>query len=198
MAASFSKRTCSEVEMMNQEKQVIWSNMDLNYDDWREYLMEDNPNISEQEGMNLMYEQNAQQLEDERLNLDIQLANPIIVCADLGLWNGRKSGYGMIESGNIQDCLSSSCDYAEWYVDKLGDLRCVAMHHDGRNQYLYREIKEDVTETQIWGLLNKLYKGTATRADITRVTRRLGDEIARVYGFFIPRMKQKTAGMERR
>ena len=30
----------------------------------------------------------------------------------------------------------------------------------------------------------------ATRADITRITRRLGDDIAAVYGFHIPRQKQ--------
>ena len=28
-----------------------------------------------------------------------------------------------------------------------------------------------------------MYRGIATRADITRVTRRLGDDIAKVYGF---------------
>ena len=33
----------------------------------------------------------------------------------------------------------------------------------------------------------KNFRGIATRADITRVTRRLGDEIAHVYGFPIPR-----------
>ena len=39
-------------------------------------------------------------------------------------------------------------------------------------------------------LKNKIYYGKATRADIARVTRRLGDEIAAVYGFDIP--KQRT------
>ena len=37
---------------------------------------------------------------------------------------------------------------------------------------------------------DKIYHGKATRADITRLTRRLGDEIAAVYGFDIP--KQRT------
>ena len=41
-------------------------------------------------------------------------------------------------------------------------------------------------------LQNKLYDGTFTRADITRITRRLGDEIAMVYGFSIPRMNQRA------
>ena len=42
----------------------------------------------------------------------------------------------------------------------------------------------------IENLKAKIYDGKATRADITRVTRRLGDEIAAVYGFDIPRQKK--------
>lgn len=38
----------------------------------------------------------------------------------------------------------------------------------------------------------KLYRGTATRADITRITQRLGDEIAKVYGWDIPKSKTKS------
>ena len=53
--------------------------------------------------------------------------------------------------------------------------------------YLYRAYKDGVSDTQIENLKEKLYWGIATRADITRVTRRLGDEIAPVYGFPIPR-----------
>jgi hypothetical protein len=56
--------------------------------------------------------------------------------------------------------------------------------------------KDGVRESQIDLLKEKLYRGTATRADITRVTRRLGDDIAKVYGFAIPRQRQVVA-MER-
>ena len=110
---------------------------------------------------------------------------------DLGLWNGRRSGYKMIDSGNIKDCLFSDTDYTEWYVDKYGDLRADAVHHDGTNHYLYRAFKDGVSDTQKENLQYKIYCGKATRADITRVTKRLGDEIAKVYGFPIP--KQRTA-----
>ena len=95
-----------------------------------------------------------------------------------------------IASGKISDCLYSDTDYATWYVDRLGDLRCDAIHHDGTNHYLYRTYKDGVSETQIDNLKEKLYHGTATRKDITRITRRLGDEIANVYGFPIPRQRQ--------
>ena len=112
---------------------------------------------------------------------------------DLGLWNGRRMGYKEIASGNIRDCLYSDTDYSTWYVDRLGDLRCDAIHHDGTNHYLYRTYKPGVRQSQIDHLKEKLYFGTATRADITRITRRLGDDIAKVYGFSIPRQRQAQA-----
>ena len=78
----------------------------------------------------------------------------------------------------------------EWYLDKNGDLCAEAIHHDGTNHYLYRAYKDNVTESQIDNLKTRIYKGIATRADITRITRRLGDEIAKVYGFNIPKQRQ--------
>ena len=95
----------------------------------------------------------------------------------------------MIDSGNIKDCLYSDTDYTEWYVDKLGDLRADAIHHDGTNYYLYRAFKDNATSEQIESLQDKIYSGKATRVDITRVTKRLGDDIAKVYGFHISKPK---------
>ena len=82
-----------------------------------------------------------------------------------------------------------------WYVDKLGDMRCDAVHHDGTNHYLYRTYKNGVSDAQIENLKEKIYRGTATRADITRVTRRLGDEIGKVYGWDFP--KQSLSSVQR-
>lgn len=102
----------------------------------------------------------------------------------------------MIESGNIKECFYSDCDCNEWYVDKLGDLRCEAVHHDGTNYYLYRVFKDNVSEEQIENLKWKIYCGKATRADITRVTKRLGDDIAKVYNITVPKQR-KSIEMER-
>lgn len=179
-----------------QDKHIIWSNINLDLDDWRESLEEIYPNYPEDELYTIMCKNNAENLYDERANLNIQLPCNIIVIADIGRWNGRYSGYKMINSGNIKDCLYSDCDYTEWYVDKRGDLRCIAVHHDGTNRYLYRTIKNGVTDTQIENLQDKLYMGTATRADITRITKRLGDEIGKVYGWEFP-TKKRTDFFER-
>ena len=117
------------------DKHIIWSDINLDLDDWRESLEELYPNYPEDELYTIMYKSNAENLYDERENLNIQLPREIIVIGDLGLWNGRAHGYKMIESGNIKDCLQSDCDMNEWYVDKFGDLRCTAVHHDGTNYY---------------------------------------------------------------
>ena len=180
------------------DRHIIWSDISLDPDDWRDdykdYLeineLDVDPN-DENELYQWMIETNEELLVDERINLNIQLSQPIIIIGDLGRWNGRVSGYKMIDSGNIKDCLYSDTDYTEWYIDKYGDLRADAIHHDGTNHYLYRVFKNGVTPEQAEKLQDKIYKGKATRADITRVTRRLGDEISAVYGFHIP--KQRTS-----
>lgn len=181
---------------MKEDRHIIWSNYDLDYEDWRDDLEAEYPELTEDQRIALMYEINGDYLDDERTNLNIQLSQPILVIGDLGLWYGRRSGYKEIESGNIRDCLYADTDYSTWYVDKLGDLRCDAIHHDGTDHYLYRAYKDGVRESQIDLLKDKLYRGIATRADVTRITRRLGDDIARVYGFSIPRARQAPV-MER-
>lgn len=175
---------------MNDKKHIIWSNVNLDYDDWRLEMEEYYPNLSEEERIEKMYETNNAYLDDDRCNLNIKLNEPILIIADIGRWNGRFSGYREIKSCNIADCLYTDIDYATWYVDKNGDFRCDAIHHDGTNHYLYRTYKDGVPESQKDHLKEKIYEGTATRADITRITRRLGDEIAKVYGFDIPQQKK--------
>lgn len=171
---------------MTEPKHIIWSNCHLDYDDWKDDLAAEFPDMSESQRIQMMYDRNNDYWDDERANLNIQLFAPILVIADIGRWDGRYSGYSEIKSGNIQDCLYSSSDYATWYVDRLGDLRCDAIHHGGTNHYLYRVYKSGVTEMQIERLKGKLYDGTATRIDITRITKRLGDAIGKVYGWSFP------------
>ena len=135
------------------DRHIIWSDISLDLDDWRESLEELYPGYSDDELYDIMVKSNAENLYDERVNLNIQLSQPIIV---------------------------------------IGDLRADAVHHDGTNHYLYRVFKDGVTDTQIENLQVKIYNGKATRADITRVTKRLGDEIAEVYGFSIPKQRQSN------
>lgn len=165
---------------------VIWSN-DLDYDDWKRFLEEEYPELTESERVGLMYEINDEYLSDERANLNIPLDQPILVIADLGLWYGRRIAYKEIKNANINDCLYAGRDeeLVTWYIDEGGDFCCKASHHDGINHYTYRVYKGDATDFQIERLKRRLCEGVATREDIEKVTRRLGDDIANVYGFSI-------------
>ena len=165
------------------KKKVIWSNSNLDYEDWKEFFDEEYPGLDVNERIDMMYELNDEYLDDERMNLDIPVAEEIIVLGDLGLWNGRKSGYKEIHGHSIKDCLYTDTDYATWYLDGRGDLCCEAIHHDGTNHYLYRVFKPNVSDTRKENFLEKVLRGTVTRADITRNTQRLGDKIAEVYGW---------------
>ncbi len=178
---------------MTSSDHLIWSNYDLDYDKCRDELEREYPDFTEDQRYRIMVEANDALLDDERCNLDIQLSQPILVVADLGLWNGRHSGYTEIESGNIRDCLRMRYDYATWYVDRQGDLRCDEVHHDGTNHYLYRAFRDSASDTQRGALKDKLYRGIATRSDIVRVTKRLGDEIGKVYGWQFPRAAHRQA-----
>ena len=163
---------------------IIWSNFDVNIADYADFLQEEYPEVTDPyKQYELCCALNDDYLDDEKVNLDMELPNPIICIADLGLWNGRCMGYKMIESGNIADCLwDGECDYCTWYVDRFNDLCFSGAHHDGTNHYLYRELR-DLSDRQMENFLEKLHTGRLTRRDITRYTTSIGSHIQRVYGW---------------
>ena len=69
---------------MKEAKHIIWSNYGLDYEDWREDLEAEYPSLSENERLFLMYEINSEYLNDERMNLNVQLSQPILMVGDLG------------------------------------------------------------------------------------------------------------------
>ena len=175
---------------MKEKRYTIWQNIDDSIVDWKydyqeahELSDKDMEEVSDDEIYNWMYEMLYEYLDDERANLNIKLDDEIIVIGDLGLWNGRVTGYKTIPSCNIKDCLyDSDCDYCDWYCDRY-DFRFDGFHHDGRNHYLYRTWAKGLTFTQKENFLEKLYSGKATHKDVLRYTRSIRPYIAKVYGW---------------
>lgn len=178
------------------KQRTIWSN-DLSVKDYQLWLGEYKDNMYElgiiekgsDEYNNLtIYDNNFNEwlndyldltINDERMNLDIKLSTPIIAFADLGLWNGRVSGYKVFNSCNVKDTLYSDCDYIKWYVDQY-DYKATMAHHDGTNYIVYRQVK-DYKYLEL--LEEKAYNGTLTKKHITRYTKSLKNIINEVYGF---------------
>ena len=169
------------------EKHTIWSNINLDIEDWRdgykeylEYNGFDERHDNDADLYKWMEETNAEYLDDERYNLNKKVDGRILVMGNIGRWNGIASGYKIIDSGNIRDILYSECDYAEWYGDGK-DIRFVGHHHDGTNRYLYRIIRED---RNIDKLLDAIYNGEEiTNNKLNYYTRSLYKDVATVYGW---------------
>jgi hypothetical protein len=164
-------------------KRVIWSNYDLDIEDWRDGYKEcmgiDEP-ITDDDVYTFMEETNADYLDDERMNLDVETEGRILIIADLGLWHGRKSGYRILNNRNVNAVLQYNYDYAEFYGDGK-DLRGTEWHHDGVNYYTYREIRED---RDIDKLLNAIYNGEEiSRQKLNYYTKSLYPYVAERYGW---------------
>ena len=103
----------------------IWQNYDLDLEDWKEGLLENREinglptDVDDDTLREEMYELNANYLDDERMNLNIYTQGRIVCIAEVGLWDGKHSGYKLYDH-NIKDCLEffEGCDYADFYVDR--------------------------------------------------------------------------------
>lgn len=169
------------------KKHIIWSNYNLDIDDWREAYaefleindMDDDPE-DEDAIYEYMVETNGEYLYDERANLNKIVDGRILVIADLGLWYGRRSAYRLIDSQNINDILSFDHDYADFYGDGY-NIRGTEWHHDGVNFYEYRIVRED---RNIENLLDDIYNGREiSRKKLNYYTKSLYSEVAEVYGW---------------
>lgn len=166
-------------------KRIIWSNRNLDIEDWNEayeeYLeMNGIEEVDATDIYDFMYETNADYLDDERMNLDVETEGRILIIADLGLWHGRKSGYRILSNRNVNAILSFNYDYAEFYGDGK-DLCGTEWHHDGTNYYTYREIRED---RNIDNLLEAIYNGEEiSRQKLNYYTKSLYPYAAKVYGW---------------
>ena len=171
------------------KKHIIWSNMNLDIEDWRDSYKEDieineldkDPD-DEDELYKWMIEMNDMHFEDEQYNLNKEVDGRILIIADLGLWNGRKDGYKILGT-NIKEIFNINprgFDYAEFYGDGY-NIRATEHHHDGTNHYLYRIIRED---RNIQNLLDDIYDGKEyTMKKLNYYTKSLYKDVAKVYGW---------------
>lgn len=176
----------------NTNKHIVWSNYNLNLEDWIEGIKEnldiyeiDYSEWSREQFEEEMWKTNNEYFHYEQINLHIPTEGRIIAIADLDLWNGRRMGYKLKDEKNIRACLSfdADCEYGEWWVDSHNNLRSRQSHHDGTNFLLYREVKPETTSDQLDNLCWKIYQGIATARDITKYTRSLGKRVKDVYGW---------------
>lgn len=127
-----------------------------------------------------IYEDINMWFEDEESNLYKVLDGRILAIANMGLWNGRRTGYKIL-GNNLNEVLTSTigCDEKEVYCDAY-NVYAEGYHHDGRNYVEFREIRED---RDIDRLLNKIYNNEeVTRREINYYTKSLRKYVKQIYG----------------
>ena len=174
----------------DENKLIIWQNIDIDYEDWRDDLEDyypDEDGYDEQERIEKMHDINEDYLDDERVNLNINIHTPIIYFGTFGAWDGPRCGWSYLDSTNIRDCLrdpDDCCAYMEFYVDKTdGDLKFTGIHHDGRNYYTFRAFKPGMTDDEIEQFEIDFMERKLKMEDIYKYTIGLGDYVADVYGW---------------
>lgn len=115
----------------------------------------------------------------EKLNLDIQLDDDVLAIADLGLWNGRTSGYKLL-GNNLNEILNVNGDVIEIYAENR-NIKAKAGHHDGVNYILFRKIRSD---RDIEKLLARIYENKPISPSLLNYyTESLYPEVKSIYGW---------------
>ena len=169
------------------KKQIIWSNRNIDFDEWKESLIEyqkengyENPeDVTDDDVWNFIYESLDNQFDDERWNLNVPTDGRILAIADLGLWYGRRQGYKILNR-NTNSILNIVEDFNEYYGDGY-NIKADCVHHDGTNHIEYRVIRED---RNIQNLLDAIYNGEKiTRKKLNYYTKSLYPYVAKIYGW---------------
>lgn len=167
------------------KKHIIWTDVvNLDMADFEEFFDANYPEITDDaEKFDLVAEFNFDELDNIRDELNIKLDGRILVIGQLGLWDGKVSGYKIIDSGNISDIFYSmlnTASYMEFWSDGY-NIRAKESHHDGTNYYLFREIRED---TNIDNLLDDIYnRKEISRSKLNHYTRSIAKHINNYYGW---------------
>lgn len=105
----------------------------------------------------------------------------IICIADLGLWNGRHSGYKLNKKGTLNAIFDMiKADDYEIYVEGK-DVKATVYHHDGTNYLTFREVRKG---RDIKKLCDMLYEGEeVSNQMISSYTRPLGKDISAIFGW---------------
>lgn len=169
---------------MNKNKRIIWSN---DYDatreeDWKEsfedWCEENGLDKDEEDIGDYISETLSIYLDDERMNLNKKVDGVIVGFGNLGLWDGKHEGAGIV-GRNVKDILHSNCDYVTWFCDRY-NVRCDAVHHDGTNHYLYRVAKDEETAKRL--AYKFVYEGM-TEKQVMKATKSLRPYVAETYGW---------------
>lgn len=138
-------------------------------------------NIDNEDVWDRIYNEIDWSFDDEIRNLDVETKGDIIAIANMGLWHGRRLGYKILDKNNLKEVLCcGNEDYNHLYYDGFNVYK-EAIHHDGTNFILFREVRPDVN---IEGLCDMIYNNEdISKSTLNRYTRSLRRYVKKIYGW---------------
>lgn len=129
-------------------------------------------------------ELNEEYRHDEILNLASANGGEILAIADLGRWDGRYTGYKVLNKlTDVLKELPNYDAYTRFYVDQNGELCGRFSHHDGTNYVTYRERRPDCSDEDWDRMTNAIYNNEEHDNLVELYTTKLGPKIQKVYGW---------------
>lgn len=132
--------------------------------------------------------QEYEYLKEEVFNSELStLDEEIIVYAELGLWNGKKTGYKELETGLegiFNGELTEITNDIQIYVED-GDIEILAPHHDGVNYYTVRAWKKTIAEARREKVKEKILEDMNyhdTYRPFYEATKPMGDVLLKALG----------------
>jgi hypothetical protein len=137
--------------------------------------------VSDYEAWNFIAADLEFQLDELKYTLDKELEGRIIAIASLGLWNGRKQGFSLLDY-NLSNCIHPNHhqDYGMYYLEG-NEFKAKGMHHDGTNYITFRMIKNSKTMPDYE--YNAFLQGIVNETvDIDQYTEPLGNIVREIFG----------------
>lgn len=168
------------------KERIIFSNVDVDensyIEDFKSWCKDWGYDENEEDLSEFVQRDLDSWLDAEYANLNVECGD-ILVIADLGFWNGRRSGYRIIRGNKLKHIFSvigSDYEYYKFYCDRY-DVKAELHHHDGTHYLTFREIKPKVNINKI---TEKLYnQEEVERKEITRYTKSLNPYLKKIYGW---------------
>ena len=155
-----------------------WTNEE--WEDAINYYKTECGETDEQQIVEMIYTDCQADLEDEICNLNKQIDGKILVIANIGRWNGRVSGYKIID-GNLKEILSNFGNDEGIVFSDGKNIRAEGYDHDGTSYYLFREIKDGVDLDK---LLDDIYDNKEiTNHRLSYYTKSIAPYVADRYGW---------------
>jgi len=170
------------------EQFVIWSNLDLKLDDWRERVLENSPELAGDEAAmeKRMWELNNLRLLDARINFDEELDGAILALGEVRVGEESAPVYKLYPSQNPSAIFYTDSPEAAWFVDRDGELKSLHRYPGGTVTVRYRVFKENTEPAVMQRLTELIGNGLAPETLIREYTTRLSEHAALIYKLNIP------------